>query len=413
MKKYLLKEIMGVPKVLDPWIDSLKNIILEIIKDEESSGWEQRGEVTFEDPDTGEEITEDIYKSENIFFPGNEVMDMIMGEMGFSDMKEFINSKEFQDLPIWRPTLKVNIIAIPQKLLSQHDDTVSASVGLMPDQKFSNIGKVKVLPNMDLEFTVTIEKEGISSKDISELEEAISHELLHAYQKVNQLKGGGESHFGPETALNALSNNPHFNSINIEWWSKFLHLIYLHLSFEINARVTQLYYRLKNKDIKTTEDFVRELEKSGVWRQMKMLENFNAEEFINEFELPSRLSRIIDIMGDDEEFSNPLAFLHNLFKDSHYKSMGVDISSKEEAIKSLINLWDEILTMGVGAMNKMGTNLTMDKVPQKAKEDPYVFFKFFENRFHKKAETWKRKMYKVGSLILQEKGDSSLQSEKQ
>lgn len=385
---------MGVPKALDPWISALKNIILEIIKDEESSGWEQRGEVTFEDPDTGEEITEDIFKTENISFSGKEVMDMIMKEMGFSDMKEFMNSKEFQELPIWRPTLNINIIALPQKLLSQHDDTVSASVGLMPDQKFSNIGKIKVLPNMELQFTTTIEKEGVSSKDISELEEAISHELLHAYQKVNQLKRGGESHFGPETALNALSNNPHFNQINIDWWSHFLNLIYLHLSFEINARVTQLYHRLKNRDIETTEDFIRELEKSGVWRQMKMLESFNAEEFINSFELPD----------EEPDFSNPLAFLHNLFKDSHYKSLGVDTSSKEESIKSLINLWDEILSMGVEAMNRMGVKLTMDKVPQKAKEDPYVFFKFFENRFHKKAEDWKRKMYRVGALILQEKG---------
>ena len=34
-----------------------------------------------------------------------------------------------------------------------------------------------------------------------------------------------------------------------------------------------------------------------------------------------------------------------------------------------------------------------------------MFFKFFEDRFHKKAETWKRKMYKIGALILQEKNN--------
>jgi hypothetical protein len=51
----------------------------------------------------------------------------------------------------------------------------------------------------------------------------------------------------------------------------------------------------------------------------------------------------------------------------------------------------------------------MEKVPQKAKEDPYMFFKFFEDRFHKKAENWKRKMYKIGALILQEKNNTPLQ----
>ena len=392
MKKNILNEIMGVPKAIDPWIDALKNIIIEIVKDEEKSGFELNGEVTYQDTETGEEVTDEIFKTENINFPGNEVMDMIMKEMGFSDMKEFVKSEKFQDLPLWRPTLNVSIIALPQKLLLQHDNTVSASVALMPNQKFSNLGKVKVLPNMDLDFTLTIEKEGMSKRDISELEEAISHELLHAYQKVSQLKGGGESHFGPETALNAISQNQYFDEINIQWWSKFLHLIYLHLSFEINARVTQLYHRLKNRDIKTTEDFVRELEKSEVWKQMKQLENFKAEEFINEFELPN----------EEPDFTNPLSFLHSLFKDSHYKSLGVDTSSDDNTIKSLINLWDQILEMGVGAINKMGVNLTMSKVPQKAKEDPYLFFKFFEDRFHKKAETWKRKMYRIGSLLLQE-----------
>lgn len=399
MKKNILNEIMGVPKSIDPWIESLKNIIIQIVKDEESNGWEQQGEVTYEDPETGEEIVDSIYKTENIFFTGSELMDMLMKDMGFSDTKDFVNSKEFQDLPIWRPSLNVTIMAIPKKLLNQHEDIMSASVGLMPDQKFSNIGKIKVLPNLELEFNLSVEKEGISNKDINELEETISHELLHVYQKINQLKSGGESHFGPETTLNALTNNQHFKEINIDWWSKFLHLIYLHLSFEINARVTQLYHRLKNKDIKTSEDFVLELKKSNVWKQMEMLESFNAEDFINEFELPD----------DDNNPSNPLAFLHNLFKDSHYKSLGVDIESKEATIKSLINLWDQILSVGVKAMGNIGVNITMEKVPQKAKEDPYMFFKFFEDRFHKKAETWKRKMYKIGALILQEKNNITLQ----
>lgn len=399
MKKNILNEIMGVPKSIDPWIESLKNIIIQIVKDEESNGWEQQGEVTYEDPETGEEIVDSIYKTENIFFTGSELMDMLMKDMGFSDTKDFVNSKEFQDLPIWRPSLNVTIMAIPKKLLNQHEDIMSASVGLMPDQKFSNIGKIKVLPNLELEFNLSVEKEGISNKDINELEETISHELLHVYQKINQLKSGGESHFGPETTLNALTNNQHFKEINIDWWSKFLHLIYLHLSFEINARVTQLYHRLKNKDIKTSEDFVLELKKSNVWKQMEMLESFNAEDFINEFELPD----------DDNNPSNPLAFLHNLFKDSHYKSLGVDIESKEATIKSLINLWDQILSVGVKAMGNIGVNITMEKVPQKAKEDPYMFFKFFEGRFHKKAETWKRKMYKIGALILQEKNNIPLQ----
>jgi regulator of sigma D len=41
MKKNILNEIMGVPKSIDPWIDSLKNIIIQIVKDEESNAQKQ------------------------------------------------------------------------------------------------------------------------------------------------------------------------------------------------------------------------------------------------------------------------------------------------------------------------------------------------------------------------------------
>jgi hypothetical protein len=44
----------------------------------------------------------------------------------------------------------------------------------------------------------------------------------------------------------------------------------------------------------------------------------------------------------------------------------------------------------------------MEMVPQKAKENPVHFFKFFEKRFHRKADGLKRKLSKVLSLIVDE-----------
>jgi hypothetical protein len=44
----------------------------------------------------------------------------------------------------------------------------------------------------------------------------------------------------------------------------------------------------------------------------------------------------------------------------------------------------------------------MDLVPKKALENPTDFFKFFEDRFHKKAEKFKRRLYKLSSLVLDE-----------
>lgn len=399
MKKVeLLNEIMGVPKDLDPWIESLTKLLLDEIKSEIRGGWAEEGRFNYTDPNTGEQVEDFANKSDDVEISGSEVMDFVMKDNGFSEIKDFLNSKMFQSLPIWKPRITFNVVGIPSIVLKQEDGTIQASVGGEITQKLSKLGKHMVLSKLYLDFNVIIEKEGMSTKDVNELRETIAHELLHVYQKCKQLKAGKDVHFGKETALNAVANNTYFREIGIDWWRDFLNLVYLHLSFEINARIEQLYYKLKNKDIKTTDDFVRELHKSEVWRQMKMLEDFNAEEYLKSFQLPSAGSK-----------RNPLYMLHKLMRDTQLKSMGVDTSSKDSAIKSLINLWDTVLENGVKGIQSVGVDISMDKVPQKAKEDPYVFFKFFEKRFHKKAETWKKKMYRVGALILQENNEGTLQ----
>jgi len=387
----ILSEVMGVPKELDPWIESFAKLILGEIELELKGGWEQEAEYNYTDPNTGEEVEDIANKSGRVDLDGDDVMDFVMKDNGFTDMKDFLNSKMFQSLPLWRPTISFDVIGIPSAVLSQHDGTIQAAISGSLDQKLNKLGKNNVLSKVHFTFNIAIEREGISPKDVSELKETISHELLHAYQKVRQLKGGKESHFGKETALNALANNPHFREIGIDWWSDFLNLVYLHLSFEVNARIEQLYYKLKDRGIKTGDEFLKHLHKTEIWTQMKMLEEFDAKEYINSFELPET--------GDKR---NPLYMIHNFMKQMEYKSMGVDISSKDSAIKSLINLWDTLLEMGVEGIKSLGVDISMAKVPQKAKEDPYVFFKFFEKRFHKKAESWKKKMYRIGSLILQE-----------
>lgn len=387
----ILNEVMGVPKELDPWIESFTKLILNEVELELKNGWEEETDFNYTDPKTGEEVEDIAYKSNQVDLKGEDVMDFVMKDNGFTDMKDFLNSKMFQSLPLWRPTISFDVVGIPSAVLSQHDGTIQASVSGNLTQKFSKLGKNNVLSKVHFTFNIAIENEGMSSKDVSELKETISHELLHAYQKVRQLKGGKEAHFGKETALNALANNSHFREIGIDWWSDFLNLVYLHLSFEVNARIEQLYYKLKDRGIKTGDEFLKHLHKTEIWNQMKMLEDFDAKEYINSFELPQRGNKF-----------NPLYMLHDLMEKMRYKSMGVDVSSKDATIKSLINLWDIILGMGVDQIQSLGVNISMSKVPQKAKEDPYVFFKFFEKRFHKKAQVWKKKMYRIGSLILQE-----------
>jgi hypothetical protein len=174
-----------------------------------------------------------------------------------------------------------------------------------------------------------------------------------------------------------------------EEWSTFLNLVYLHLSFEINARVNELYYEMKKEGVSTSEEFLKELKKSHIWDEVQALESFDAKQFMKDFKLPS--------VGDDI-FSQMIG---KSLMDLQLKSMGVDPSTEETAMKSLIELWDTILQTGSQAMEKLhGVKVPMDKVPEKAKENPYLFFKFFEKRFHKNAASFKKKLYKVASLLV-------------
>ena len=398
-KKELLNEIMGVPKVITPWVNSFTKIITDVIAEETKDGYEEEGEINYKDPKTGENVTDLAYKTDNILIPGNEFMDRMMEINGYSDMGEFIKSDMFQKLPLWRPEIIFGVVAIPDDLYNKEKISIEAAVMSDLTQNISNVGKVKVFPNLKFNFKVIMPLSGPNTNFLSELKSTVSHELLHVYQKIKQLEGGGESHYGKETILNTLTNHPMLNEIEIEWWRKFLHLVYLHLSFEINARITQLYYEFEEKGVNTKEEFLSELKKTHIWKQMRELENFNAKEYIEQFELPS----------DDIDFGklNPLEMLDLLLSGklevNSLQARGIDVSSKEEAIKSLINLWDETLRIGnEGIKSNYGIDFNMLPVPESAKSNPYLFFKFFEKRFHKKAEKWKRKLYRIASLLIEE-----------
>ena len=398
-KKELLKEIMGVPKALTPWVDSLSQLIFNDAN--KMDHWDEEGPVHYINKE-GEEQEGSAYRLNTREIHGNEVMDFVAKDNGFNDLKEFINSEIFKKVPLWRPEITYNIVGLPSELFDlEGDGRVNASVGGDIGQELSNVGKVAVFPGVKLHFDILVDKDK-PLRDLKEnLSDTISHELLHTYQKIKQLEGGGQSHFGKEMVLNAMIQNPMVDGIGIGWWKNFLNLIYLHLSFEVNARVTQLYYLLKEKDINTKEDFLIELKKSSMWEQMKRLEDFNAEEYIKSFKLPNK-----ELKGN-----NPLQMLDNIFGNMDLISKGFDPRSEDKALKSLINIWDKTLDIGNKGMSEMGIGITMDNVPKSVKESPLKFFKFFEKRFHKKADKWKRKLYRVGSLLLQEKGEE-LQKEK-
>jgi hypothetical protein len=392
-KKELLNEIMGVPKALTPWVNALSQVVFDDVN--KMVEWDEQGPVNY--IKDGEEVEGMAYRLNKKEISGKDVMESITKNNGFSDLKEFISSDMFIKLPLWRPNMSYRLVGVPTELYKlEGDGKMNASVSGEIDQELKMIGKHMVFPGVTIHLDMLVDRDDPLANLKNNMSDTIAHELLHTYQKVKQLEGGRPSHFGKEMVLNAIIQNPMIDDIDIGWWKKFLNLVYLHLSFEVNARVTQLYYLLKEKDINTKEDFLIELKKSSMWEQMKQLEDFNAEEYIKSFKLPN----------EEFEGNNPLQMLDNMVGKMDLINKGFDPRNEDKALKSLIGLWDKTLDVGNKGMESLGVGITMDNVPKSAKENPLKFFKFFENRFHKKAEKWKKKLYRVGSLLLQEKEES-------
>lgn len=376
---------MGVPKSIDGWVYLLASVCVVVIDDIiEQDKWDKVKEAEYD----GEEVKVYI-KSLNL--EGKEVGKIILEALGM-DTQTFLNSKMFQDFPLYNPELNIGLALTPDNMYEKEKlgGRVEAShsyTGNISDIKLRKLGGVTIFSRNKFDFkfilpysyaTDTSHKK--NEKLINDIIPTIGHELTHSYQSYKQLEGGQKGvGFGKETILNALPQQMQY--AETPSWNYFLHLIYLHLSFEVNARVTEMYYEMRREGIKTQEQALRFLKKSEPWQDYEMLKNFTVEKFMDEFEAE---------LGDDDPLFNLL-------------TGGGLPKSNEEWQKQLISVWDGMIQSIVTRYKELGINTPeMDRVPKMAKENPQLFFKFFEKRFHKKAEKLRRKLIKVVSLILQE-----------
>lgn len=395
-KKQLINEIMGVPKAVDVWVNHLSSLTMLLIDDMiEEDEWE-----TKEIPWEGEEYP--IHRG-IIGIEGKEFTKSIVGAAYDGDIKKLFNSKEFKDFPLYNPQLTVEVVIIPDVIYDKerNDDSnrmeaTHSYVGDVRKVKIGNLGKHKIFSKNSFLFKAVLPASYISNRTRAQEEKVfdslvptVGHELTHSYQTYRQMLGGKDTiGFGRETVLNMLPQNLKFSETPS--WNYFLHLIYLSLSFEVNARVTELYYGMKRKGVKTNDEALKYLMASDPWDDYKQLKNFDAEKFIKDFDAE------IPEMDPIEEM-----MLQLMGKERHKQP-----KNNDEMMKMLIAKWDALIQDAQVQIKSIGIDIpVMDKVPQSAKENPRLFFKFFEKRFHSKADGLKKKLAKVVSLATQENQD--------
>lgn len=401
-KKDLLNEIMGVPKSIDKWVDVFSYILAGMAKGITQKEEIEQSEIGYIDPKTNEKKEDIAYRGKSTM-EGKEVMDWTLKLGGYSDLKELLADPNFKSFPMYKPLLKLTVIFLPDDVWDFEfgkRDTTEASHGWSPSTiKLTPLGGSNVVfTGQEFGFRAHLPTSWLDNFDTESfrkfIKPTIAHEMTHAYEVYMRYKGKEDPYMGRETFLNAAVKL--MKDKKYPQWNEFLHIVYLHLAFEINARITQLYYEMKKKGVDTSEKFMEELKKSDVWREIKMLENFDADEFMSSFNYKDGgIAGFLEDMGRQmerlEQGLKPIATLKN----------------PKEGMKHLIDGWNYVLQYLNRELTKNGIykGKLMDLVPPKAKEDPKVFFKFFEQRFHKKAEKFKRKALRVASLVLDEKNN--------
>lgn len=367
MKKNLLKETTGVPRPILFWVEhfseNITNLIEELINDDDFT--EFAISYTLKN---GEKI-EDVAYGSGYEISSNFINKKILDKLGYSNIEDFIQDPKFKQFPLFYYNITLDVILLPDdfydiEFKDQPYDSLEGSHGLsVGDKLIGEIFGTNIIINQDFMFKIYLPlsvKNNFNKNQIkSYLKPTVNHELLHAYETYLRYMKNEDPFLGRESFLNmALSKNRDVISPNIKkMLQEFFHLVYLHLYFEINARISQLYQEMVENNVSTKEEFLKVLYGSKPWNDAKMLTDFNAKNFLSTLD--------------------------------------------SEKTKEFIEEWDSALQFLNTIMRFQGVykGKYMENVPTEAKKDPYIFFKFFENRFHKKGEIFKRKAYRLYDIV--------------
>lgn len=196
------------------------------------------------------------------------------------------------------------------------------------------------------------------------LSSVVSHEIFHSYQLFIKFKNTSKVGYGSDSTLNAMTNllRSEFN----EHWNEFLLCIYFILRFEQQARVPQVYYNLKDKEITNYEQFVDALKKEDVYKEIETLKNFSSEKIINDV---NKIESLTDIIV------GPIRL---------------------QQMRENIENWDDFRKIVFEKLQDMGQNIdSIKRLGPKVLGSPKTFFEYWEKLFHYRADQMWRKLTRL------------------
>ena len=356
--KRLIKESLGVPKSIEFWVDTFSSLI-------------QDGLLMLLSSDDTE-----------VFFSGDETQEKALS-MGWNS-----NNKNFKLFPLAEPQLNLSLDIVPDNEIKKGDDYINNASFNTEDMDivsatFDDGVTLPLFVGGTINVEVTIPESSYEDGSFVELykseikpyvESVLFHELTHVFEFYNRILNDKASpNFEQISNLTQMMNKMG----SVDDWDELMFLIYLHLSFELNARVSEVYGLLRNKTISSKEEFIDFLKTSRAFSYAKKLNNFSVERYIKDFEVPQEtIDRIRDYDKKETSIEEIKDVVLTQLIDNWvqtYESFLVDFSADE--------------------------NLKIPNLPTKVTSSPQNFLKFWEKRFNKAGEDSIRKISKLYSLI--------------
>lgn len=239
--------------------------------------------------------------------------------------------------------------------------------------------------NINLEiFLKYFGSKRVTDRVRKEINAVMYHELTHAYEDVMRR----ESPSKRKTSI-LQTEDKVYDAISVKWMKSgnlprpiatLLSLIYVQASYEINARVPQVYSLIKN--VEDPKERVRIIKDSEPWTESQMLVSYNAQKVYDS---------MIDDIQSEEIPGDPVQLLSNIFTainanfisgNNHIMEIVLDDENLNDADKTKLEH-----IMGAHAQD-------IEKLSKKSVLD---FMKYWEKRFHVRGEKLRRKLLRLAT----------------
>lgn len=369
IKKFTdMNESVGIPEGIFEWVYFFSDIITEqtfqFIKEIKEKGIEEFASMT--------EIEGVDYKSLSATYDAE-----------LDDINEQISTKISETNKI---KLKNVYISFDMTIISNKQFSFDYFNAYYDDQHayFDEDG---YLCNATIYFDIYLPKKIMNVDDIDELSKkfnkykikryiygAIGHEMTHSYEFLRRKISDTEEFDDRITNLLIFLIKSESISDISDDWKDFLNLIYLSLSFEINARVTQVYMNVSEVGVEDKQKYMKAVKKTDPWKDMISLKNFDADEFYENFKVNLNNEEIKKALKDVIDFKE-----------------GEDERINKVVLKYLITVWNNYIDVA----NKHFKKKQLKKLPEKMLQEPLLFLKYYELKFHKNADKFFKKVIKM------------------